>query len=125
MLRSPPGTGPMEARASLGTLAAGTAHVQPFRTLLHGMAAILAAAAAAADLVLTNSAVHWDPVSRRVKIIIWYRVVVGGVALLASPDTLLHIPALLAQAAQHLGLGPHDTTMMPDQPPVVDDAARC
>ena len=104
----------MEARASLGTLAAGTAHVHQFRTLLHDMPACLAAAAAAGDLVLTNPTVYWDQVSQRVKITIRYRVVEGGVASLASPVSLLHIPKLLAQMAKHLGLWPHDTTMVPD-----------
>jgi hypothetical protein len=112
----------MEARASLGILAAGTAHMQPFHTLLHDRSALLSAAAAVGDLVLTNSAVLWDQVSQRVKIAIWYRVVGGGAA---SPDTLLHIPQLLAQMARHFGLWPHDTTMAPDMPLVSDDAACC
>ncbi len=114
---------PMEARASLGILAAGTAHVQPLCTLLPELPAILAAAVAVGDLVLTNSTVYWDQVSRRVKIIIRYRVVEGQVASLTLPDTLLHIPKLLAQLAKHLGFWPHDTTMVPNVPLDVGDAA--
>jgi hypothetical protein len=110
----PPGISPMEARASLGTLAAGTAHVQQFRTLLHDMPACLAAAAAAGDLVLTNPTVYWNQVSQRVEIIFRYRVVEGGEASLASSDSLLHIPTLLARMAKQLGFWPHDTTMVPD-----------
>ncbi len=114
MLRSPPGISPMEAHAPLGILAAGSAHVQQFRALLHDMPATFTAAAAAGYLVLTNPTVYWDQVSQRVQITIRYRVVEGKEASLATPGALIHIQILLAQMAKHLGLWPHDTMMVPD-----------